>query len=323
MLLRLKKIGHPIFLICNWRSISLQRCKVNCQNLGLLKVAIIRSQNSPIDLYCQFQLSKLDKNKGQIEFLQPIPFTHFAYPFVNAYFKQMIINFISGPRNISTALMYSFSERNDTKVIDEPFYAFYLKKTELDHPGKEEIVATMKSDPSEIIESIRELESKHELVFLKNMAHHHIGLDWNYLNEMKNVLLIRDPKQLIASFSQVIPNPTLQDIGLKHEADLFDYIQENGKHKPIVIDSNHILSNPQKGLNRLCDQLGIPFSMNMLSWKKGAIQEDGIWAKYWYKNVHSSTGFAKQKTSERPLPEHCKVLYQEALPYYEKLMNNR
>jgi hypothetical protein len=232
----------------------------------------------------------------------------------------MIVNFISGPRNISTALMYSFSQRKDTKVVDEPFYAFYLKESGLDHPGRVEILADMNTDPSQIFESILELERQHEIVFVKNMAHHHIGLDWNYLNEMRNVLLIRDPKQLIASFAQVIPNPTLQDIGLKHEADLLEYIQKNGKYQPIVIDSNQVLADPQKGLTELCSQLEIPFDNHMLSWKKGAIEEDGIWAKYWYKNVHNSTGFAKQKTSDRPLPEHCIALYKEAQPYYDTLL---
>ena len=137
---------------------------------------------------------------------------------------------------------------------------------------------------------------------------------------MKNVLLIRDPKQLIASFAQVMPHPTLQDIGLKHEADILDYLVDNGT-TPIVIDSNDILANPKKGLSQLCQQIGISFEEGMLSWEKGAIPEDGVWAKYWYKNVHQSTGFAKQKTSERPLPDHCNDLYEVALPYYQKLKN--
>ncbi|MEP0986949.1 sulfotransferase family protein [Ekhidna sp.] len=231
----------------------------------------------------------------------------------------MIINLISGPRNISTALMYAFAQHSKIKVVDEPFYAYYLIKTGLDHPGKEETIASMSADIDEILDDIRSLDKKYEIVFLKNMAHHHIGLDWSYLKDIKNVFLIRNPKQLIASFAQVINDPTLQDIGLKHEADILDYVLEKGAFSPIVIDSNDVLKDPKRNLNYLCAQLNIPFEDRMLTWEKGPIPEDGVWAKYWYKNVHNSTGFSKQKTSERPLPEHCESLLAEAMPYFEKL----
>lgn len=218
--------------------------------------------------------------------------------------------------------MYSFAQRLDTKVIDEPFYAFYLSRfPELDHPGRAAVLKRMSNDPTEILKEVRAMHEKHEYIFLKNMAHHHIGLDWSYLRSVKNVFLIRNPKQLIASFAQVITHPTLQDIGLKEEADLLDYIEQHSDQRPIVIDSNQILQHPEKGLSRLCQELSIPFSKKMLSWKKGPIPEDGVWAAYWYRNVHDSTGFSKQPTSERPLPQHCKALYEEALPYFEKLNN--
>lgn len=231
----------------------------------------------------------------------------------------MIINLISGPRNISTALMYSFAQRSDTKVSDEPFYAHYLKRTKLNHPGHDEILQSMSADAEDIYENISNHEKENEIVFLKNMAHHHIGLDWTYLIDMKNVFLIRDPKQLIASFTQVIAEPTLQDIGLKEEAELLTFVKQHGKYPPVVIDANDILPDPAKGLEMLCSKLSIPFEQEMLKWEKGPIPEDGAWAKYWYKNVHNSTGFAKQKTSERSLPEHCEPLYESAMPYYETL----
>lgn len=233
----------------------------------------------------------------------------------------MIVNLISGPRNISTALMYSFAQHSKIKVVDEPFYAHYLIHTGIDHPGRDETIASMSADANEIITQIKSLEQKNEIVFLKNMAHHHEGLDWSYLKDMHNIFLIRDPKQLIASFAQVIEHPTLLDIGLKHEADLLDYITQNGTHPAMVIDSNDILSDPENGLLKICEHLGIPFEKQMLSWEKGPIPEDGSWAKYWYKNVHNSTGFTKQKTSSRPLPEQCKGLYEQSIPYYEKLSN--
>lgn len=233
----------------------------------------------------------------------------------------MIINLISGPRNISTALMYSFAQRKDTKVIDEPFYASYLHRyPDIDHPGRTEILQSMPCDMDRVWEDLSDLEKKHEVVFVKNMAHHHIGIAWEYLLPLRNVFLIRNPKQLIASFAQVIESPTLQDIGLKEEVDLFHYVSDKGEYAPIVVDSATILQDPVKGLSSLCDHLNLSFTSNMLTWEKGAIPEDGVWAKYWYKNVHNSTGFAKQTTSERPLPAHCEALYKEALPHYETLI---
>lgn len=203
--------------------------------------------------------------------------------------------------------------------MDEPFYGYYLQETGIDHPGREETITSQDKDPESVIKRIEKLHDEFEIVFVKNMAHHHEVLDWNYLNDYKNVFLIRDPKQLIASFAQVIEQPTIMDIGLKHEAELFDFVSTNGKYPPITVDSNDILPDPELGLTQLCEQLGIQFEPSMLSWEKGPIPEDGAWAKYWYKNVHNSTGFSRQKTSERELPESCQPLYQEALPYYQKL----
>ncbi len=237
----------------------------------------------------------------------------------NKLYLRMIINLISSPRNISTALMYSFAQRNDTKVMDEPLYGYYLKKTGIDHPGGAETIASMSSNPSEIINQISNLADEHHLVFVKNMAHHHTGFDWKYLNDHHCVFLIRDPKQLIASFAQVIEHPTIDDIGLKHEFELFEYCQENSKHSPIIIDSNDLLIDPKAYLTQLCEQLKIPFTSKMLSWKKGPIPEDGVWAPYWYKNVHETTGFSKQKTSSRPLELKYKGLYKEASKYFQKL----
>lgn len=229
-----------------------------------------------------------------------------------------IINLISGPRNISTALMYAFAQRKDTKVRDEPFYGNYLMRfPEVDHPGREEILAFMKTDLAEIIAELEELSQKYPLVFVKNMSHHHIGIDVSFIHNYLNVFLIRNPKQLIASFAQVMPQPTMQDIGMQRQAELFAYLQANNAKIPLVIDAGEVLKNPEKVLRALCEGLGIDFDPNMLHWKPGQVYDEVPWAKYWYHNVLSSSGFEPQNTSERPLPEHCLPLYEAAQPIYE------
>ncbi len=233
-----------------------------------------------------------------------------------------VINLISGPRNLSTALMYSFAQREDMTVLDEPFYGYYLQNAslEIEHPSQKEILQTMELNEEKVIENINSLR-KQKNVFVKGMAHHYLTDSPNFILNWENVILIRHPKKLIASFSKVIHTPTLNDIGIKKASELFLFLKKNGK-TPIVIDSDELLKNPRNYLKKFCNLLEIPFSEKMLRWKKGGIPEDGVWAKHWYKNVHNSEGFAVQKSSSQPLPNHLEPLLAEALPYYEILKSN-
>jgi hypothetical protein len=233
-----------------------------------------------------------------------------------------VINLISGPRNLSTAIMYSFAQRKDMTVLDEPFYGYYLNNASLEneHPSQKEILQTMELREEKVVEDINSL-SKKKNVFVKGMAHHYLTETPEFILNWENVILIRHPKKLIASFSKVIHTPTLNDIGIKKASELFLFLKKNGK-TPIVIDSDELLKNPETYLKKLCNLLNIPFSEKMLQWKKGGIAEDGIWAKHWYKNVHNSEGFAVQKSSSQPLPKHLEPLLNEALPYYETLKYN-
>ncbi|MFY0607005.1 MAG: sulfotransferase family protein [Cyclobacteriaceae bacterium] len=229
----------------------------------------------------------------------------------------MIINLISSPRNISTALMYSFAQRADCKVIDEPFYGLYLLQSGMDHPGRDEIIESQPKTVGGVIEWINELHARHTHVFVKNMAHHLVEMDTSFLMNWKNVLLIRDPKKLITSFAKVIRNPTMSDIGVRRQEEL-EQTLSNFQQCPII-DSGVILTNPKAILGKLCEQIGIPFDEAMLSWQPGAIQEDGVWAKYWYKNVHASNGFQKPLEREEQFPEHCLSLLQESQEIYQRL----
>lgn len=228
------------------------------------------------------------------------------------------IQLISGPRNISTAIMYAFGNRDDTHIIDEPFYGYYLKNQNVNHPGEEEILLTMESEMAKILEKHIFAYYKKDVLFIKNMAHHYIGVDPSILLELENVFLIRDLKKLIYSFSKVIPDPSLQDIGIKEEFLLFEYLREKGK-LPLVIDSDELLKNPRFVLQQLCLAINIPFSESLLNWKAGPRKEDGVWAKYWYHNVHRSTQFSKPEHQEINLSKNLDSLFHEALPYYEKM----
>lgn len=217
--------------------------------------------------------------------------------------------------------MYSWAQRADTVVIDEPLYGYFLKHTVAVRPGSEEVINTMLTDGNEVIKKVLLTSYKKPLVFFKHITNQAIDLDWSFMKDMVNLFFIRDPKQIIASFAQVIPNPTMIDIAMKMQYDCFLFAQQNN-YKTIVLDSAELLKNPEVVLKKLCAAIEINFDKNMLHWQPGPKPYDGIWAPYWYYNVHRSIGFEKQTTSERPLPQHLIPLYEEAKPFYDTLLQH-
>lgn len=226
----------------------------------------------------------------------------------------------SGPRNISTALMYAFAQRPDTRVYDEPLYGFYLKSTRAKeyHPGADEVMASIECDSSKVVAMMM---GPHEtpVVFFKNMGHHLGDIDKSFMASAHNVILTRHPAQVIASFAKEIPNPSILDVGFKAQAELLDQLMLMGA-KTSVVDSNQILKNPQGALNRLCVEIGIPFYPEMLHWKAGPRPEDGVWAPHWYRNVHASTGFGPYVEKPDTVAAHLASLLEECMPYYNRLM---
>lgn len=216
--------------------------------------------------------------------------------------------------------MYSFAQRCDTKVIDEPFYAYYLSKSAVRHPGQEEILSSMSTDPNEIMDSISNLSESFENVFIKNMAHHLIELDLSFLKKYKNVFLIRDPKELIHSFSKVIKSPQMSDIGCELQYSQYQFLKE--EQDCPVIDSNNILKNPESSLKKLLSKIGMDWDAKMLKWEPGSLPEDGCWAKYWYSSVHHSNGFKPYLKKEVKLDSHNFNLYTQALSYFTALKKN-
>lgn len=230
------------------------------------------------------------------------------------------INLWSSPRNISTAMMYSFGNRPDTTVVDEPLYAYYLSAhmNRPPHPGEAEILDSQFQDGKVVIEKVLLGDYKTPIVLFKQMTHHLVGLSYDFLTGMDNVLLIRDPKEIIHSYSKVIPNPSMDDVGIAMQAGLYDFLSQKGK-APIVLDTNEVLKDPEKVLAELCVILDIPFTKAMLSWQSGPRKEDGIWAQYWYQNVHRSTGFKPYEKREIQLSDELSSLAKEAMPYYALL----
>lgn len=224
----------------------------------------------------------------------------------------------SGPRNVSTALMYSFRQRSDTVVVDEPLYGHYLNTTGADHPGDEEVMEQMDCDGERVVREVILGPCERPVHFYKNMAHHLTGLDRGFLSRITNVLLIRNPEQVLTSLIRQIPNPTLRDTGLAEQVDILNTALDHGQD-PVVLDAKELLLDPPGVLREACERLGLPFEEAMLRWPAGPKPEDGIWAKHWYANVHASTGFGAYRPKAEPLPERLRPLLKECAPLYEKL----
>ena len=228
----------------------------------------------------------------------------------------------SGPRNVSTALMYSFAQRDDTEVVDEPLYGHYLRVSGADHPGGDEVVAAMNCDGDAVVAELMTAVAArpNRTFFVKHMAHHLIELDLSFVSECHNVFLIRDPREMLPSLTVQVPHATLADTGLKAQWQLLEQLQSQGL-SATVLDSRELLLNPEVVLRRLCEQLNIGFQPSMLQWQAGARAEDGVWAKHWYHAVHKSTGFAEYQPKEH-FPSELQALLDDCLPWYDKLFGH-
>ena len=227
----------------------------------------------------------------------------------------------SGPRNISTAMMRSWESRTDTFVIDEPFYAHYLSVTNANHPGRDEIIQDGETDQSIVSKGlISDVDDSCSIYFQKHMTHHMIpSVDREWMKEVINCFLIRNPKDMILSYTKVNSNLSMHLLGLEEQYELFEYVTKINGRAPPVVDSKDILMDPRKTLSLLCEKVGVIFSEEMLSWSKGVRGTDGIWAKYWYKNVINSTGFNIYKEKDDDVPSKYLGLYNECIKIYNEL----
>jgi hypothetical protein len=219
----------------------------------------------------------------------------------------------SGPRTVSTALMRSWENRPDTIVADEPLYSFYLERTGIDHPGRDEIIA---SQPSDWRAALDQLGNEHStpIGYAKMMTHHLLPeVDRAEFGSFAHAHLIRDPRELLASYALVRAEPTLDDLGLRQQAEIFETF--GGP----VVDSRDLLAAPERTLTALCEQLDVPFDKHMLAWPAGPRDSDGVWAPHWYASVIASTGFGPYRPPAEDLPERLRPLAEQCQPYFEVL----
>jgi len=224
----------------------------------------------------------------------------------------------SGPRNLSTAMMYSFAARGDSAVWDEPFYAPYLAASGLNHPMAAEIIAAHDTDSDRVAAACSgPIPDGKPHFFMKHMPHHMVdGFPTDWISHCVNIHLIRHPARVIASYAAKRQRPTLEDIGFQQQLALFE------RFGGVVVDSFDIRANPEQMLQKLCAEICLNYTPDMLHWPTGGRHEDGVWARHWYGAVHKSQGFAGPEGELPKLPKSLESLSIAALPAYEALRSS-
>ena len=231
----------------------------------------------------------------------------------------------SGPRNISTAMMRSWGNRADTAVVDEPFYAYYLKATGKKHSGADKIIATGETDWQKITaQLIGPIPGGKRIFFQKQMTHHLLPeVNRQWFDAVTNCFLIRDPREVILSYLNKQEDPTLEDLGFMQQAEIFDLVCDRTKSIPPIVDAKEVLENPDRMLHLLCEAAGVEFEESMLSWPPGLRETDGIWARYWYDDVARSTSFQPYRPRSGEAPSHLREIQERCHECYRQLYQHR
>jgi len=222
--------------------------------------------------------------------------------------------------------MRAWGNRRDTTVIDEPFYAYYLERTGKKHPGAAEVIANGDTDSKRIIADLtsKPLPEGKRIFFQKQMTHHLLPeIDREWIVDLTNCFLIRDPREVILSYIKKNPHPTPEDLGFVQQCEIFDFVRRRTNLVPPVIDARDVLENPERMLRLLCEKISVEFDEAMLSWPPGLRETDGIWAKYWYDAVARSTSFEPYRPREGNVPDSLQEIYERCREWYEKLYQHR
>jgi hypothetical protein len=231
----------------------------------------------------------------------------------------------SGPRNISTAMMRSWGNRPDTFVCDEPLYAHYLSRREVDHPGVDEVLRHHERDWRKVADWLTgPIPEGKRIFYQKHMTHHllpHIDRDW--MERLTHGFLIRDPREMLTSLVRHMARPRVADTGLPQQVEIFEWVRARTGRVPPVVDAEDVLNHPEATLRLLCAAVGVSFTPRMLSWPPGPRPTDGVWAKHWYKSVEASTGFRPHRPKPDPVPEGMEGIHAECLAHSRVLSAHR
>ena len=167
--------------------------------------------------------------------------------------KQIKIAMWSGPRNISTTMMRSFGNRDDTFTLDEPFYGHFLTKSKTKHPGYKNIIKNTECNWENIVNNIcTDIPNNKRICYQKQMSQHKLpneNIKW--IKNVTNCFLVRDPKDVILSYAKIYEDMTPELLGFPQLFEIFNYTCDINSSIPTVINSTDILMNPKNMLTKL------------------------------------------------------------------------
>ena len=222
-------------------------------------------------------------------------------------------------------MMRAWGNRHDTVVVDEPFYAYYLRATGKAHLGADEVIATGESDWRRVVAHLTgRIANGKRIFFQKQMTHHLLPeIDRGWLGVVTNCFLIRDPLEVISSYIKKRKDPAVEDLGFVQQAEIFDFVRTRANAVPPVVDAKDVLQNPEGTLRLLCKAVGVEFCKSMLSWPPGLRDTDGIWAKHWYGEVAKTSSFRTYRPTTSEVPGRLREIHLQCCDCYERLYEYR
>ena len=191
-------------------------------------------------------------------------------------------------------------------VVDEPFYAYWLKATQKrDDPGYEQTLAAHETDWRRVVENVcGAIPENRDWYYQKHMAIHmlpEVDLGWMSDASFVHGFLIRDPREVIASMTEFRdlervlnadgPEAAAELVGIPQLQRVYDLACNLANKPPPVLDANDVLREPEATLGAFCQRIGMPFDPTKpLRWQSGQHSEDGAWAPYWYQKIFATTG---------------------------------
>ena len=209
--------------------------------------------------------------------------------------------------------MYSFAERSDTRVLDEPLFGHFLAHTGVERPSRKAVLASMPTGRQDALASLVRHEHD-DVLFLKHMANHLEGLAWEDVDgpDHPHVILTRHPDGVLPSYRAHIDAPTMLDLGYAHQRDIVNH----AAGRVHVVTAESLFETPEATLKALCAALDMPWEEGMLTWAPGGRPEDGIWATYWYEGIHRSSGWEPRSLRHGEVPPRLAPLRESCLEHY-------
>lgn len=226
----------------------------------------------------------------------------------------------SAPRARSTAFFRSMLERGDLIALHEPF-------CNLMNVGETDVEGRTFESPESLLASLHD-QTNDISVFLKDTTdyrHRDVLADRRFLAEARHAFLIRRPEEIAASFYALKPDMRIDHIGLEALHELHTAVRDAGGHRPVVIDSDDLVTRPDATMAAYCAAVGLPFIPQALTWEPGERPEWRRSAR-WHVEVNASSDFEPRERRYTHTVESSDELARFAAhhqPFYEQLHAQR